>query len=378
MNEQVELSNLEFLARKYANKLIPTEEIEKNNITKELFDDIEYAIKNKRLINIQIIGTVVKGKSTVMCKIVNDINNRLGKTMGIDKICTDQIEFSRKTNSNTTNTCYGIDEWNSMSSGGLNSSTEQQYLDWFSDVCAQRFIHRVSCSPKKVIDQNSDTILEILERNNKKYYTRVLVYHRLSGINNITQLVGHADINIKSIIHTNWYEQYRQKKFKKMELINQHGARDDRDREFAELVILIYEKLEPLAEQTLVGVDIISGHIEVGRKQRQLSIYTGLDLEKKIHGILRIRTQIARTEKTCKKIMQQMQEARSLNPMGKNKIKDNYIKQLGDSLFAFQRGNEQNREILGQLLNEWKTKIKLNQQLQEIENKTTIQIEATK
>lgn len=358
MNEKVELSNLEYLGRKYANKLIPTEEIEKNNITNELLDDIEYAIKNKRLINIQIIGTVVKGKSTVMATLVNKVNKMLNKKMNISKICTDQIEFSRKTNNKENDICYGIDEWNSLSTGGLNSSTEQQYLDWFSDVCAQRFIHRISCSPKKVIDQNSDTILEILERNNQKKYTRCLVYHRLSGINNITQLVGYADINVKETIKQKWYEQYRQKKFKKMELINEHGSRDDRDREFAELVIALYEALEPLAEQTLVGVDIISGHIEVEREKRQLSIYTGLDLEKKIHGILRLRTQISRTEKTIKKIV---------NTIENTKEKE-YKKELAKTLYAYQKGNEQSKEILYKLLKKWKQKIELNKQLMQIEN----------
>ena len=83
---KMEICTLEFLGNKYFGKDITEEEIRKIDITTIFEEEMKKHIENKELINMAIIGNVTKGKSTVMLKIVQDINKLLGRKMSLDLV----------------------------------------------------------------------------------------------------------------------------------------------------------------------------------------------------------------------------------------------------------------------------------------------------
>lgn len=336
-NDQISISPLKWLAIQHSEKAIPNEEIRKRNVTEELYEDINHKIKTNELINYQIIGQVVSGKSTEMCELVHHINTKLGKKMSLEQIATDQIDYSRKTQEKKyEKTCVGIDEWNNLSEGGYNSSTEQQYLDWQSNVAAQLFIHRISCSPGHLIDRNADIILEVLAKDIEKERTRNLVYYRIHTANGVlTQLVGYADIDVHQVLKNNWYQQYRKRKMAKLDLIRENAVRDQRDLENAEMVLEIYNQLKELSEVTIISeAQINNTYQQVRRKQKRFhSIFGGVELVKQAKGILDLRTSIRRSERyllnrTRKLEKENDQKMRKWYEGEVNILRKNLVKQL--------------------------------------------------
>lgn len=297
-NKTIEISKLRWLATKYAERMITDEEIRQNNITEELINHIKETIEEKALLNWQILGDVTGGKSTLAMELCRLVNIQLLKPMTIDNICADQIDMNNKVKDpQLKNTCLVVDEWNALSETGLNTTTEQAWTKQFSQVQAQRFIHRIACSPDTIIDPLSNIILETINKNTKTQETTVWVNYRLKTAKGETiQQIGHAIINVSQTLNTQWYKKYLTKKFMKMEFITKHGVRDSRELKQASVILKVFYKLQPLAKQGLVRKEIIANYLE-GERRKQKEIYSFLatdDLIAKIKGLLEIEKSINR------------------------------------------------------------------------------------
>ena len=179
------------------------------------------------MVNIQVRGDPTTGKSTVAGKITLMTNKILGVPDKITKalnrmIFSDQIEFIRWTKRKLGNVCIQIDEWNRMIQTGYNATTEMTLFDYYSDVFAQRFVHRVSCAPSMVVDRNCYLFLDIEGRDLEKKATRLKVTYR-DIITGDAMVVGYMDIFVGDVMLMDWYKLYREKKFKRMTLLEQNG-----------------------------------------------------------------------------------------------------------------------------------------------------------
>lgn len=309
----VPINTLKYLAIQNNRSLAPDEDLEKQDVTEILWKEINDTLVAGELNNIQILGGVIEGKSTVMAAIVHFGNKKLDTQMSLQFICADQLEFSRKVMNPKLMNCFvGIDEWNKLSETGYNASVESAFLEYFSDVQAQRFIHRISCSPRGLVDPNATIILECLGKNKESKVTRVIVKYRLlQAEGEQIQVVGHADIFVGEVMKTKWYKQYRERKFKKMELVTQEGVRDIREMEYSELVLRVFRKLRNLAKMGLVNRDLINGYVETERRKdkRFLSILTTDDIISKVMGILRLVKEQTRIQNEMEKAVRMSNKA---------------------------------------------------------------------
>lgn len=276
---QVEISKLEWLAWKYYEADITDSEIRKEDVTEEFWDEITLMIEKNELINITIQGGVIKGKSTVLCAIVAYVNKILGQKMDLDKICADQYEFGRKTMTDIHDVCIGVDEFSKLETSGWNSTIESSYLDQFSDVQAQRNIHKVAASPNTIMDKNSEIIMRVINKNPKTKETTCLIYYRMfSPTGETIQLIGHVNIDVSDVIEKEWYKRYRDRKFKKMELIFKEGIFHMRDLHFAEVVLGAYRLLEPQCFIEKPNKDVVEGKAKRMLQEKKIPI-TSLAIE---------------------------------------------------------------------------------------------------
>lgn len=134
----------------------------------ELFGDyIEWKLKNRQLINIQIRGQVRTGKSTVGLTLMMWINSELVRVMLREElpntyecIMGDQTEFLRFAKKGTKNVCILVDEYNKMAESGANATTEKNLLDDYSSRFAAWYVHRIGCSPVGTIDHLAEVFLD--------------------------------------------------------------------------------------------------------------------------------------------------------------------------------------------------------------------------
>lgn len=279
VQEQVEISKLEYLAWKYYETDTPDSEIRKNDITEEFWQEFKYLATNKELCNIQLNGGVIKGKSTIMCLLVWEGNNLLNNPMGLDKICADQYEFGKKTQTQIQNVYIGIDEFSRLETTGWNATIESAYLDQFSDVQAQRQIHKIACAPNQLIDKNSEIILRVINKNIKSQTTTCLCYYRMfSPTGETIQLIGHVVFDVSKVIKQKWYEQYRTRKFAKMELIYKEGIYHMRELHFASVVLGSYHSLEPECYIHKPTKDVVEGRAKRLLQEQKIPI-TSLAIE---------------------------------------------------------------------------------------------------
>lgn len=275
METKIELNSLEFLAIKYYETNITDKEIRIEDITNLFLEELEKMIEKKELINIAIIGQVVKGKSTVMMKIANIINHLIGKEMKLEYICADQYEFGRKVLEEMENICLGVDEYSALEETGWNATIEAKWLEQFSDVQAQRFIHRASCSPRKIIDENASIIIEVIEKDTKTKTTVCLIYFkRTTPMGQRIQLIGSIRLYVGDIIETEWYSRYRKRKFEKMDLINKEGIYQTRHLYFAPTIMSSYESLVKLSIFGRPTKNIIETRIKRELQERKIPIST--------------------------------------------------------------------------------------------------------
>lgn len=273
---KVEIDIFDYLAREYIDRLLTPEdkkEIEKKEFTKELFKSLEDRIKKGTLVNVQILGKTASGKSTVAIKLAQFLNKKCyNQEMEMGQICADQIEFSRKMkNPKSGNEVIVIDEFNWLGDTGANATVEAKMLNQFSDVHAQRFIHKIGCSPTTVIDGNADIILTVTGTQKETLRTFVTIEARIITESGMTrQLIGHAKIYVGDTLESELYERYRKRKFKKMELLTKHSIRDVRELESGILIKKVYDQLKGQVTAIKVNNAVVANYIEATRLEQGL------------------------------------------------------------------------------------------------------------
>ena len=259
---EIEINKLKYLAIEASDNLWTNEDLRKRNLTKDLPREIENILKAKELINIQIIGEVTSGKSISAYTLRKMRNRILKKEITIPRIKSDQTEFGEyirecgdlpeTNNKSPANACTQIDEWSELATTGAGATTEDAYLTWLSDVSAQKYYHRISCSPSTIVDNRANIVLEVIGKDVNTKTNRVLVNYRIiKPEGSYTQLIGYADIFVGEALQDKVYLQYREKKMARINLMNTHGIQNPRELEQAEIVLEIYNELKEYAK---VGV----------------------------------------------------------------------------------------------------------------------------
>jgi hypothetical protein len=235
-----------------------------NDLTLKLYAEIEDKVDHNELVNWGVIGEVATGKSTVMAdlkfygnaylmnqkKLFMEGNGKQNskKVKSFDPysmIISDQVEFLSFIKGEPWNCFTGIDEFNRLAGTGLNSSVEGELFATYSDVFAQQFVHRISCSPAIINDVNCWLILEVYGKDEGRKITTLKIYYR-NVMNGERLCLGVAHIPVGRTIDQKWYQKYRKKKFSRMDLIQKHGIRKVTELEMAGIVLKSYKELEDL------------------------------------------------------------------------------------------------------------------------------------
>lgn len=322
-NMAVYIDKLKYLANIAREKIVPEEEAINNNLTETFYETIEGKTENGELINITFRGEVRTGKSLAGISVMEHINQHLKKIglllkasqersiKGKDKpvesynpyyhIFSDQIEFLRFITSGEENVCIIIDEWSKLGGTGINASTEEALYETYSDIFAGKYIHRINCSPRTIGDPNSNIILEVMGKDTEKKITRCKLVYRFVGEAEMITL-GYVDINVAETIEAEFYQSYKEKKFKRMELLDKHGVRDIRELEFAEIVIETYKKLQSYANVEKVKNELIMAMVGDVRRQKSriYSIVAENEIMTRTKGLLDMKTTISHMNKKLK------------------------------------------------------------------------------
>lgn len=283
-------------ALEYSNKLVPDSEIMKNDLTDSFYLVIQSMLDNSELVNIAIIGYGASGKSTVECDIIWKGNKMLGNTMSVSYIDSDQSDFQRTiSNPEIKNQFRGIDEWNEMTQTGYGATTENALFSYFTEVQTQRWIHRVGCSPQRVIDKNAIIILEVYARDTKKKVTRCKLYYNIykNAIMH-TQLIGTVDFDVTAVLEQSWYKEYMKKKRHKWNLLLKDGVRDIRDIEDSEIILSVYSRMLNLAKHTNITRDMVGVFMDMQKSimKKQTSIISDENIKGKILSLLKTKREI--------------------------------------------------------------------------------------
>lgn len=309
----IALKPLHLIAIKNFEAQISNEEIRKQDITEELGKELFLRRKRRNLINMQIRGEPTSGKSLIGYKFLKMIHRNIYKrTPKTWHIAADQIDFIDKVKDlKVGETAIQIDEWNELSTTGYNSTTSQALLTQINEVQAQRYIHKISCSPQKTIDHTATIIIDVIEKDEEKKRTHCHVLYVLhyNGIR-IEQLCGHININVKKEIENKVWKAYRKRKFDRMKLLLKHGIIDSRKKDDSEIILKVVEKLQGLAKTgETVTKDLIGNYIEIVQdKYTTISMLGEEKLKNTISAILsyfknitKTKTKIQATEKAIKK-----------------------------------------------------------------------------
>lgn len=290
----------------YENKdlLIKDTDMLQNDITEEFDHYIEDKIVNKEVVNIAIIGEVAGSKSTsgiaIMSK-ANDIIERVHKKK-VDRfkhILTDQTEFIRFINTEEEDVAIVIDEFNRMAETGLNASTEAVLYDYYSEVFAQKHVHRVACSPSFVIDKNSNVILEYIGKDEEKKVSKFKLMYRNIAEGYNPRCLGCIYVDVSDVLDKEYYKRYRKRKFERMALLDKHGVRDIRELEFADVILKVVYDLRDItrdgAKQNLSDM-IIATISRVCREDKRIySMITTSEIASRVRNILGLYADLYKT-----------------------------------------------------------------------------------
>lgn len=341
MNERkkelkVEIDQLKFAFTKAREAMMPESEAINEDLTKTFWATLKDKIDHRELLNIAVRGEVRTGKSTVVLKIMWEINKYIAKC-GLNKsasdnlskyIFSDQTEFLRFIDGNERNIAIAIDEFNSMAKTGLNATTEEALFDYYSDVFAGQYIHRVTASPDIITDKNANIILDTIGKDEEGGHVRCkLIYRDVVTKQSLT--IGRVDIYVGDLIY-NWekakirdiiekngvkniedqkkvdeyrekdfYVRYQVKKYKRMDLLKKEGVRDIRELEFSDIILGVLQELEETAKIEKIDSELVNVVAdEVRRKHKRIySILVLNDIGMKSRAILNIYNRINRLHK---------------------------------------------------------------------------------
>lgn len=377
----VDQDSLYYMFCRAKEALVPETEMLKNDITDIYNDWKDEKISNHELIVEQVRGEVRTGKSTIVMAEMQDINHRIAR-LNINKsaitdmnklVFSDETEFLRFIIKPTRNVCVAIDEKNGLASTGLNSTTELALYNYYSDVFAVEYVHRISAGTDLIIDKNTTIILDVMGKDTTNLSTRCKLIYR-DIITKQMIVLGYVDISVKNLVK-NWmdegirdileirgnatkqelalielwkekdfYIKYQVKKHRRLQLLKQHGVRDIRELEFAEVVMAVCNELDDYAKAQKVDKELINIVVDetLRKEKRVYSILARSDISQKVSALLALRTKI---EKQIKMIWQAEQKGDSAKLTLLNKS----ISQLKQILKD--RVNEQNK--LSRLYNEY-------------------------
>lgn len=319
---------LYYYASQYVNKPVSTLELEKIDMTNEFWKELIAELKSGEIITININAKPRLGKTTVAFAIASIIKQEMinlkittnKEPFGMKNIARDQQEYSKMMrNPETKNTVIVTDESNALENTGENISAEEALNKVFSDVQAGRYVHRVCCSPKEIIDPNADILLEVISQDKERRITHCKLYYRFNqGGIEIKQLLGYVNVyvgdiisnwedNVKKIFYKenksekdikfiensakkDWYVYYITKKYEKMELITEEGIMRPRELDYAEVILEVKNKLKNLAKIGMVNREIISNYVEnTFRKYKMPLTIIGMKLSTdRVMGVLSI------------------------------------------------------------------------------------------
>lgn len=240
----------------YANeyKLHATDdsEIEKIDFTEEAMEGFHDYIKLGQPLKVQIWAPPFTGKSLFAMAITNELmEEHYGRSLNITDIDRDQQEHSIKVRDpKLKNTIRVVDEQNELAETGENSTIEQKFRGYQSDVMGQRNIHAFFCTPTKTMDPNIQIFLQLFSTDRVRKLSHAKVFYKVNagGIEYL-QILGILTIDVSKILKMKWYKEYRRRKFEKMELIIKEGIFQPDQLIYAELVLNIVEKLKPLTRE---------------------------------------------------------------------------------------------------------------------------------
>lgn len=307
---QIEINKLEALAFSIQKDGIRQEDlIYTNDLTEDFKNELNIMVENKEPINIQINGKVGSGKSVLGLKITKVINQLYGKEMNIKRIASDQSDLMEMLlQKERTYEAIHIDEYNVLMDTGYDSTTNEALMRWYSDVCAQKHVARISCNPSSIADKNTTIVLTILGQDKKNKTTTAKIGWKITeaGLEKIIDL-GFIQIYIGDILAENWYKnEYLEKKFMRMNLLLEKGVRNIRELQFAQLIQATYKELKPLCGEIKMSEGIILAFANTtARKQKQFhSILTEYMLTDKINGLITLETARLKKEKDLEKALE--------------------------------------------------------------------------
>ncbi len=279
-------------ADEYRKHITEEIEIEKIDMTPMFWRELYKIIDSGELINMNINAPPTFGKTVTAFAIgIEVMKEKFGTDFSLKDVDRDQQEFSVvMRNPNTKNTVRVIDEWNELETTGENSTVEQALYNYFSDVMAQRFIHKISCSPTATADKNAQIFLEVFstDKINKINYCK-LYYRLFSGGIDYKQLIGTVSIDVSKVLKKKWYLEYRKRKFEKMNLILQEGIFRPRVLEYADMILTVIERLTPLTKvSSLINANIVRNYVKMECRRRKIPLsIIGEELStREVQGVL--------------------------------------------------------------------------------------------
>ncbi|MBD3248484.1 hypothetical protein GF336_00375 [Candidatus Woesearchaeota archaeon] len=220
------------------------------------FKGIREKLMKRECLSILIKAQTTKGKSTLgffLMYLINKMIRDLGFKTTFDEknmfglISANQIEFLRVARRpDLYNVCASIDEFSHLAQTGAQSSIEEKMFQFRANVCAQKFIHTIMCTPSSEYDNSALIILEVLEKDEDKKETLCKLFYN-DPVSHRPFYLGNLVFNVEEVLKKYWYNLYRLKKFYAIELVEKDLIRDVRELEEGLVVLLTYIKCRNLA-----------------------------------------------------------------------------------------------------------------------------------
>lgn len=304
------------------------------DITPYFWNTLKYWIENEHNNPITVVGETTSGKSTVALAVMNFFADLIEKKYNkkIDRysrICSDMIEFNRRMNEGEENNVLQTDEWSDMNSTSLNSSTETSMFNTILKMSAQRDIRQIFATPHNNTPYTfaSTLILQVIGRNAKTKTTLCkLTYHDVGE--EIFLPLGVVNIDVSKVLEADWYKKYREKKFKRLDLMEKHGVRDIRELENSKIVLELKEELSECSQiaKKKISRDFLNMSVKqyLQRNKYFFSIMGDTEIGSRLMGILDFEREIAEMKRQVNKPgdFEKLQRLRKMIKIYSNKLNE--------------------------------------------------------
>ena len=221
---------------------------------------------------------------------------RMKSFSDLGQVVADQNEFLGLIKEELWSCFIGVDEYNRLADTGLNSSIDTILNATYSDIFAQQNVNRVSCSPSTISDINTWLVLEIYGKNKKEGITTCKLIYR-DIVSNTKQIIGRVDFDVKETLKEEGYKKYRERKFKRMELLQRRGIRKFSEMIISEIVLKVYEDLEKIVfEDRKVDPDVVLSSVKQMMKELKFfgSMLTETEVSSEVRNLLGLKHNLMR------------------------------------------------------------------------------------